>query len=57
VQIVFGSADLITTPAANRKVAAVIPRAPVVEIPDAGHALSIDAPAPFNAAIAAFLRT
>jgi pimeloyl-ACP methyl ester carboxylesterase len=57
VQIVFGGADLITTPEANRKVAAIIPRAPVTEIPDAGHALSVDAPAPFNAAIAAFLRT
>ena len=57
VQIVFGGADVITTPEANRRVAAVIPRAKVVEIPDAGHALSVDAPDAFNAAIAAIIRT
>ena len=57
VQIVFGSADVITTPDANRRVAASIPRAKVIEIPDAGHALSVDAPDAFNAAIAAMIRT
>ena len=57
LQIVFGSADLITTPQANLRVAAHVPRATVIEIPDAGHALSVDAAEPFNAAIAAHMRT
>ena len=57
LQIAFGSADLITTPEANRRVAAHVLRAAVIEIPDAGHALSVDAAEPFNAAIAAHLRT
>ncbi len=56
LQIVFGSADLITTPEANRRVAAHVLRAKVIEIPDAGHALSVDAAEAFNAAIAAHLR-
>ena len=56
LQIVFGGADVITTPEANRRVAAHAPHAPVIEIPDAGHALSVDAADGFNAAIAAHLR-
>ncbi len=57
LQIVFGAADVITTPQANRRVAAHAPRASVIEIPEAGHALSVDAPDAFNAAIAAHLRS
>ena len=57
LQIIFGGADLITTPEANRRVAAHAPRATVIEIPHAGHALSVDAAEPFAAAIAAHLRT
>jgi pimeloyl-ACP methyl ester carboxylesterase len=57
LQIIFGGADLITTPDANRRVAVHAPRARVIEIPDAGHALSVDAAEPFNAAIAAHLRS
>ena len=57
LQIVFGSADLITTPQANRNVASHVQHATVIEIPDAGHALSVDAAEPFNAAIAAHMRS
>ena len=55
LQIVFGESDLITTPDANRRVASEAPRAKITEIPNAGHALSVDAAESFNAAIAAHL--
>ena len=56
VEIIFGTADVITTPEANRKVAAAIPRAAVIEIERAGHALYVEKPEAFNAAVAAFIR-
>ncbi len=56
VRIVFGSADVITPPEVNRRVAAAFGRAEVVEIPRAGHALYVDQCGAFNAALAASLR-
>ena len=55
VQILFGTDDLITPPAANLRVAAAFPRAGAVEIDRAGHALYVEKPEAFNAALAAFI--
>lgn len=55
VQIVFGDQDQITTPDANRAVAALRPQAPVHVIAGAGHAVYIEQPAAFDAVLAEFL--
>lgn len=55
VQIVFGRSDVITSPAANRRVAAHLPQARIVEIPQAGHACPVDSAVAFNAAISEFI--
>jgi pimeloyl-ACP methyl ester carboxylesterase len=55
VQFIFGSADVVTPPEQNRRVAAARPGAPVIEIPDAGHAVYLEQPERFNSALAAFL--
>jgi pimeloyl-ACP methyl ester carboxylesterase len=54
VQIVFGDADIITTPEANRLAAAEKPGAPIRVIADAGHAVYLEKPDQFNEILAAF---
>lgn len=54
LQIVFGSADVITPPERNRSVAVLRPEAPVHEIPGAGHAVYLEKPDQFNAVIGGF---
>ena len=53
--IVVGTEDQITPPAMAREMQAAIPGAELVEIPGAGHLSPLEAPAPVNAAIRAFL--
>ena len=53
--IVVGSEDQITPPAMAREMQAGIPGAELVEIPGAGHLAPLEAPAPVNAALRAFL--
>jgi len=55
LQIVYGDADVITPPARNLDVAALRPDAPVTVIANAGHALYLEQPVAFNAAIAGFI--
>lgn len=55
VQFIYGSADVITPPAANLRAAAALPRAPVHVLEGAGHALYLEQADAFNALIAAFL--
>jgi pimeloyl-ACP methyl ester carboxylesterase len=54
--VIVGTEDNITPPAMAREMRAAIPNAELVEIPGAGHLAPLEAPAPVNAAIAAFLR-
>jgi pimeloyl-ACP methyl ester carboxylesterase len=54
VQIVFGDADVITTPESNRLSAAEKPGAPIHVIAGAGHAVYLEKPEPFNAIVASF---
>lgn len=56
VQFVWGTADVITPPAANEKAAAARPGARVATISDAGHACYVESPDAFNAAIDEFAR-
>ncbi|MDH7794559.1 MULTISPECIES: alpha/beta hydrolase [unclassified Beijerinckia] len=55
VQVVYGTADVITPPAANERVAAARPGTPITAIPDGGHAVYVEMPEAFNAVIDAFL--
>ena len=55
LQIVFGSDDVITPPERNRGVAALRPTAPVHEIAGAGHAVYLEKPEAFNAALSGFM--
>ena len=48
VQIVFGSADVITSPEQNLQAAAALPSARVRRIEGAGHAVYLERPADFN---------
>ena len=54
--LVVGAEDAITPPECLERAAAVIPDARLVVIPRAGHMAPLEAPAEFNAAVAAFLR-
>lgn len=53
VQIVYGDADLITTPAQNQGIARELPQAPVHVLAGAGHALYLEQPDAFNALLLA----
>ncbi len=57
VQIIVGADDKLTPPAISRKMAAGIPGARLLEIPNAGHLSNIEAPAAFNACVREFLTT
>lgn len=54
--VVSGAEDLVTRPAYNRRVAAAIPGAQIVEIPRGGHLAFLEQPAAMNEAIDGFLR-
>lgn len=53
--VIYGDADVITSPARNQDVAAVWPSAAVDVISGAGHALYLEQPGTFNRLLAAFL--
>lgn len=55
VQVVYGTADVITPPAANERVAAARPGTSITAIPDGGHAVYVEMPDAFDAAIDSFL--
>jgi pimeloyl-ACP methyl ester carboxylesterase len=55
VLVLHGDEDRITLPRYNRRVAAAIPGAQLVEVPRAGHLAFLEQPAGVNAAIADFL--
>jgi pimeloyl-ACP methyl ester carboxylesterase len=54
VQVIFGDADVITPPEANREAAAMRPQAPVHVIAGAGHAVYLEKPDAFNALLRRF---
>ena len=54
-QVIYGDADVITSPERNQDVAAVWPGVAVHVIPGVGHALYLEQPDTFNALLAAFL--
>ena len=54
-QVIYGDADVITSPERNRDVAAVWPGVAAHVIPGVGHALYLEQPDTFNALLAAFL--
>lgn len=53
--VLTGAEDAITPPDVGRDMAAAIPGATFVEIPDAGHLSNLENPAAFNSAVAGFL--
>jgi 3-oxoadipate enol-lactonase len=53
--VVYGAEDLITLPQYNRRVAAAVPGAELVEIAGAGHMACAERPGEVNEAIRAFL--
>jgi 3-oxoadipate enol-lactonase len=54
--VVVGALDTLIPPAESKKLAAAIPGAELIEIPNAGHLSSVDAPDPFANAIEQLLR-
>ncbi|MCC2098140.1 MAG: alpha/beta fold hydrolase [Hyphomicrobiales bacterium] len=54
VQVIYGTEDVITPPAANEKAAAARKKISVVAIPAAGHLVYVEQPETFNSAIASF---
>jgi pimeloyl-ACP methyl ester carboxylesterase len=55
VQIVYGTADVITPPDVNLRAAAARPGASVTTIERAGHALYVEVPERFNAILESFM--
>lgn len=55
--VLWGGADVVTPPAACRRVAEAIPHAWSVEIPGVGHAFATEAPVLFNHSLGRFLET
>lgn len=54
LQVLYGADDRITPPAANEEAAAARQGTKITRIPDAGHAVYIEKPEEFSAAVAAF---
>ena len=52
--VICGADDLIVPPENSRRIAAAIPRAELVVVPDTGHVFFAQEPAAFNAAILGF---
>ena len=55
--VIVGSDDALTPPAQAEAMAAKLPRAHLVKIPGAGHLANLEAPAAFNDAVRAYLRS
>lgn len=55
VLLVFGGADSLAMPAVGERMAAEIPGARLVVLPDAGHLVNIEFPEAFNETVLAFL--
>ncbi len=55
LHVIYGDADVITPPARNQEVAMLRPEAPVTVIAGAGHALYLEKPHLFNAAVRNFI--
>jgi len=55
--VVVGEEDGLTPPAEAEKMAAAVKSARVARIPEAGHLSNLEAPAAFQAAVTAFLKT
>jgi 3-oxoadipate enol-lactonase len=55
--IVVGAEDAISSPTEMREIAAALPSAEVVEIPDAGHMTPLENPAAVNEALLRFVQT
>ena len=55
VQILCGALDVITPPEVNQRLAATRPGTPFTLIPEAGHAVYLEQPAAFDAALLAFI--
>ena len=53
--LVFGGADSLTVPAVGERMAAEIPGARLIVIPEAGHLVNIEFPNAFNESVLAFL--
>jgi 3-oxoadipate enol-lactonase len=53
--VLCGSADSSASPAANKRIASLIPKARYVEIPDAMHLLNVEKPGEFNNQLIAWL--
>lgn len=53
--VIVGNEDIVTPPAASEFLAAQIPNASLVRIPQAGHLTNIEKPQEFNAALRQFL--
>lgn len=54
--VVSGAEDIMVPPRLGRDLAARIPNAQFLEIPDAGHSVNLEAQRPFNEAVLAFLQ-
>lgn len=55
VLVISGTSDILIPHAESEKMAAAIPGARLVLIPEAGHLVALEQPAPFNAALREFL--
>ena len=55
VLLVFGGADTLAVPAVGERMAAELPDARLIVMPDAGHLVNIELPAEFNESVLAFL--
>jgi pimeloyl-ACP methyl ester carboxylesterase len=53
--VIVGDEDTLTPPSDSERMAAEIPRATLVTIPEAGHLANLEAPQAFNAAVSRFL--
>lgn len=55
--VMVGDKDLLTPPAHSRAIAAALPEASLVELPEAGHLALLEQPEATNAALAEFLES
>jgi pimeloyl-ACP methyl ester carboxylesterase len=53
--VLVGASDTLTPPEESRRIAAAVPGARLVEIPDAGHLSNLEAPAAFGRELRGFL--
>lgn len=55
-RLIVGTGDRITPPAEMKQIAEKIPRASLIEVPEAGHLTPLENPNAFNDAVLSFLR-